>query len=138
MSSLVFRASDLQPIIDHTLNASKWQEQLVDFDKHGNPLTKKGTPAVILAKDHGAYLMSNAIPALRGVDGEVNYCVYAAGCNPKFDADWYDEARSICGGDDFGETLPWAEAIQKFIQKGATKIIVQVSENQLSLTWSKE
>ena len=63
---------------------------------------KKNDP-LMLVHDQGLYLMVFGIqdPA----DQSKALCVYAEGCDPQKDEDWWDAARAICGGDDFGEEL---------------------------------
>jgi hypothetical protein len=51
-----------------------------------------------IAKDQGAYL-----GASKG--GNNNILFYFTGCNPDQDEDWYDNAHTKFGGDDFGEQL---------------------------------
>lgn len=73
----------------------------------------KVKPALVLVGDHGLYLITNAkvegSPASRGT------VVYAAGCNPTLDDDFYENKCELFGDDDGSVTLPmaWAEwAIQ--------------------------
>ncbi|MBW3762683.1 DUF3085 domain-containing protein [Aeromonas veronii] len=73
----------------------------------------KVKPALVLVGDHGLYLITNAkvegSPASRGT------VVYAAGCNPMLDDDFYENKCELFGDDDGSVTLPmaWAEwAIQ--------------------------
>lgn len=54
-----------------------------------------------IAKDQGAYLGAS-------MGGDNNCIFYFRGCDPKKDADWYDNAHSKFGGDDFGEHLEFA------------------------------
>src|SRR5258708_29253456 len=58
-----------------------------------------------IAKDQGAYLGA----AIGDKPGQ-NCIFYFPDCNPEIDVDhWWDNARILFGGDDFGELLPVAE-----------------------------
>jgi len=41
------------------------------------------------------------------------------------------------GGDDFGETLPWAHQILRVINLGSEHIYIDVTSGDLKLSWSK-
>lgn len=141
MARLIFNAADLRRVVEHSINAKAQAEQLVDYDKDFNPITMPvEKPAVILAKDTGIYLMSNGSPgdpldpAKAGEEHFSRYVAYAKGCDPAKDEDYYHRARDLVGGDDFGETLPWAEAIKTFIDRGAKQIIVNFGARNISLS----
>jgi hypothetical protein len=140
MAKLVFDAAALKRVVEHSI-ANKQSEVLVDYDKDFNPITEapKG-PSVILVKDRGLYLMSNGTPGdpadpSKAKDEHFSrYVVYAKGYNPETDKDWYDRAHDAVGGDDFGETLPWAESIKNYIDRGAKQIIINFGKSKVSLT----
>lgn len=67
---------------------------------------KERREKVLLVHDQGLYLMTSSLRA-EGSDSAL--CAFAVGCDPSKDEDWYDEARAICGGDDFGEEVNAAE-----------------------------
>lgn len=76
--------------------------------------------------------MSNGEP--RDIESGVrSYVAHAQGCNPKTDANWYDNSRDLVGGDDFGEHLPWAADIKALIDAGETEIIIDVTGGRLEL-----
>jgi hypothetical protein len=143
MSKLIFNAADVKRVVEHTLAAPK-QGGIPDWSKvtdgraASNPPKK---PAVILVHDQGVYLMSNGEPRdtvkrknPNGTDGEGAFVAYAKGCNPDKDKDdWYDNARDLVGGDDFGDHLEWAEAIKKMLDDGATEIVINFGTRQMSL-----
>lgn len=58
----------------------------------------KVKPSLVLVGDHGLYLITNAknegSPTSRGT------VVYAAGCNPKLDDDFYENKCDLFGDDD--------------------------------------
>ncbi|HFZ8522823.1 DUF3085 domain-containing protein [Aeromonas caviae] len=73
----------------------------------------KVKPVLMLVGDHGLYLITNAkaegSPASRGT------VIYAAGCNPELDADFYENKCELFGDSDGSISLPmeWADwAIQ--------------------------
>jgi len=61
--------------------------------KSGNPL--------MFVHDDGVYLCADG---LRESGGRLE-CAYAAGCDPRTDADCFETSRALVGGDDFGESL---------------------------------
>ena len=132
MTRIVFKAADVLRVVEHTLNATAHAPELVKYDDDFKPITKPGKPGVILVHDQGVYLMSNGEPRdiLRG---EHSYVAYALGCNPETDGDWWETARALVGGDDFGETLPWAEDIMQQIEAGSDEIAFEFSDDQIAL-----
>lgn len=75
----------------------------------------KAKQKILLVKDHGVYLMTNAKPK--------NLVVYARGFNPEVDDfdSWYDRAHRVLGGDDFGEQLE-PDFFAKAVAAGAKSI----------------
>lgn len=147
MSKLVFAAADVRRIVEHSINAPE-QGKIADYskanDKNGfNPDMKVPTePTVALVHDQGVYLMSNGTPRdtikRTSPNGKVeldsSFVAYAEGCNPDKDKDdWYDNARCLVGGDDFGEYLPWAKTIKEMLDQGATHIVVNYGASRLSV-----
>lgn len=115
MSKLVFKASEVRRVVEHAI-------------------TTEGQ--ILLVHDQGIYLMSNGEP--RDVVNETsNYVVYAVGCNPETDTNWYDTARDLVGGDDFGETLPFAPAIKEQIESGTEEITLIVTKDAIKLGKTK-
>lgn len=51
-----------------------------------------------LVGDHGIYFMNPGQSPQRS-------CIYAKGCNPDTDEDWYERKRATFGGDDGVETF---------------------------------
>jgi hypothetical protein len=134
MPDLIFKAADLRRVVEHSLAAPKQAEHAVDYDqKTGNPITKPvDAPAVILVHDDGVYLMSNGEPG-DIVNAPSRYVVHAKGTNPATDPDYYDTARMLVGGDDFGETLPWAREIKALIDGGAAEIVIRMRGDSIEL-----
>lgn len=91
-----FKTSEVKKCIEHALNGTNH-----DMGWSNEPKQ----PALLFVHDHGVYLMSNAKRTEEEVK-KYDYITYAKGCNPNTDEDFYEEARYLVGGDDFGETLP--------------------------------
>ena len=60
--------------------------------------------ALLLVHDQGVYIMSMSQPVGQRT------IVYAEGCDPATNDDWWETSRRLVGGDDFGE--PFATAGQ--------------------------
>ena len=141
MSRLVFAAADVRRVVEHSLAAPAQSEQAVDF-VDGKTITRPPeAPAVIFVHDQGVYLMSNGKPRdlikARSHNGkhvvDTSFVAYAAGCDPAKDLNWYDVARGLVGGDDFGEVLPWASEIKQALDAGAKWVIIEMKANQIAL-----
>jgi hypothetical protein len=95
-------------------------------------------PALFFVHDQGVYLMSNGEPRdIITADGkETTYVAYAEHCNPKTDADWWDNARGLVGGDDFAETIlinrTWLEKCGRY-----EELEINVNGSELSCTFVK-
>lgn len=76
--------ADLATIVNH-------------FDSHPNP-------SLFLVHDQGVYLLPGS-PSIPGKKEGHHWVAYAKDCNPDTDEDWWDTARSLVGGDDFGENI---------------------------------
>ena len=97
-----FKTSEIKRCVEHALNSTNWDMGWSE---------QAPCPAIFFVHDHGVYIMSNGVP--KDKDGEETNLAYAKGCNPKKDEDYYDEARHLVGGDDFGETIPVTEKTLK-------------------------
>lgn len=138
MPNLIFKAADLLRVVDHSLAAPKQGAQLIDY-RDGKAITAPpAAPAILLVHDQGVYIMSNGQPG-DPLEGKPKgrhfsrYVAYAQGCDPRTDAGWYDTARALVGGDDFGECLPWAADIKALIDAGEQQIIVKMTPDSLEL-----
>ena len=58
---------------------------------------------------------------------------YAIGCHPEKDADWYQTARGLVGGDGFVETLPWARKLKALIDGGARIITLRMTRDSIEI-----
>ena len=117
MATLKFSQSDVQRIVSHAAAAPShdmgWNASTNDNDA--------GTPAMILVKDEGIYLMSNGTPnAMSGENSR--FVAYAKGYDPH-KGDVWDKARAAVGGDDFGEWLVLDKRTIDAVMGGADLII---------------
>jgi hypothetical protein len=112
MPQLKFQAADLIRVVDHAI---------------------KTKADLVLVHDQGVYLMSGGLPPdLIKPPEPGRYVAYARGCNPNIEG-WWDRARDLVGGDDFGEPLPWAEPIKEQIERGAPYVSIGFSGKRISL-----
>jgi hypothetical protein len=133
MPTLTFDAADVRRVVEHSINAPTQGEQLVDYDDNFKAITKPvEAPAVLLVHDQGVYLMSNGQPR-DIVKGESSFVAYAKGCHPDRDPDWYDTAHALVGGDDFGETLPWARELKQLIDSGAKTVSLKFTQSTIEI-----
>lgn len=84
---------------------------------------------VLFVKDQGLYLMTRGLKA----DAKTAVVAYAEGCNPKTDDfdTWWDNARAIAGGDDFGEEIE-AAALAEMI-KGGNGLQIRLSATHMDI-----
>lgn len=140
MSIISFKIQEVKKLVDELKAAQAYSATTEDLfnpamypdgvprDEHGRSKQEAGElfwpssnridqskvkPVLMLVGDHGLYLITNAkaegSPASRGT------VIYAAGCNPKLDDDFYENKCNLFGDDDGSISLPmeWAEwAIQ--------------------------
>lgn len=142
MSQLRFNAQDVQRVCRHTLSAPQQMKQVVGYhptaSNASEPITVPPSAAsVLLVHDNGIYLMSNGTPR-DIISGDEHtgrsFCAYAEGCNPDIDEDWWDTSRALVGGDDFGDTLPWAQDMLNLIQEGYSTIVITFTPKKLTLS----
>ena len=120
MSRLVFKADDLRRIVAHALAAPTHSEG------YGGA---KGD--VVLVHDQGVYMMSAGKPRdLIGEGSSSSYVAYAEGCDPGKDPAWWETARDLVGGDDFGQQ---AKAISEAIDAGAKTVAINMTQKRISL-----
>lgn len=74
------------------------------------------TDEVVLVGDHGVYLMSFAEKGLK--EEEKRTVVYADGCNPDTDENWYDTKDSEFGGNDGCDPVGTAQKIGLLLKGG--------------------
>lgn len=133
MSHLIFDAGAVRRLVEHTISHAAAQRPMA------YTTTPVEQPCVVLVHDQGVYLISNAIaPDLadpKDVDRQHarRFVAYASGCNPETDRDWYETARDMVGGDDFAETLPWAQDMLRLLDAGEKTITIRLTEDSAEL-----
>lgn len=129
MKKFIFKNTDLlQSIAQHTLDADKLS------NPYGAYPGMEKTLHLDLVKDHGVYLMSGNDKNFN-LNKEVggSSVVYALGCNPELDSDWYEECREL-GGDDFVEPIQLSSnALQKLVF-GFHDLSVGISETEIEVS----
>ena len=128
MPVLRFKAEDVRRVVEHSIAAPRQS----DVAYTTKPVE---APAVLLVHEQGVYLMSNGQPRdILGADAaDRSFCAYAIGCHPEKDADWYETARGLVGGDDFVETLPWARKLKALIDGGARIITLRMTRDSIEI-----
>jgi hypothetical protein len=137
MSKLTFDAKDVKRVVEHSIAATGQGKMIVGIDGPNVRYGLPEQPAVLLVHDDGVYLMSNGQPRdfVSGDDGKGggrSFCAYAKGCHPDDPGSW-DTSRALVGGDDFGETLPWAREIKELIDARAKRIVIEISADRIEL-----
>ena len=127
MRLLKFKTEDIRKLAEHSLKAEK-RRLTFDQEKEGVAVPR----GLILAKDQGVYLLSNGLNEGEKPPGELGLVVYAENCNPETDKDWYDNARNICGGDDFAEfiDLDWFFYAQS---ENCEYMVIEITDNIIVL-----
>src|SRR6516164_8327694 len=137
MPVLRFKAEDVRRVVEHSIAAPRQS----DVAYTTKPVE---APAVLLVHAQGVYLMSNGKPRdIVGADSTDrkdaakddgrSFRAYAIGCHPEKDADWYEAARGLVGGDDFVETLPWARKLKALIDGGARIITLRMTRDSIEI-----
>lgn len=125
MGLLKFKTQDVKRVVSHALNSPNHH---IPFDVIPNQ------PAILIVHDHGVYLMSNGTPCDK--EGDKNHVVYAQGCNPNTDEDFYEESRYKVGGDDFAEPFPvTAGTLQRCDQY--EELHIRMNSKSISVTFKK-
>jgi len=148
MTTLIFKAAALRPIVEHALSCREhvptfamqltpayWREG-VKIAPGGWPKPEdldlsKVPPHLQLVKDDGVYLMSSGSPRLLDPASPApgrSLVVYAEGMAPE---DGWD-AWQILGGDDFVEQVDLA-FVKKAIDLGAENIRIKITATRFTL-----
>lgn len=88
----------------------------------------KDTDVVSLVGDTGVYLMVFDQSFPRTV-------VYAQGCNPEKDQDWYENKESLYGGDDGGDLICTVGELRKIIGQVTKTLIAQLTSSSVKLMY---
>lgn len=99
-------------------------QYLVDFCR------EHGKAQYFIAKDHGAYLGQSL-----GMEPTPRCIFYFPGCHPETDADYYDTARGLFGGDDFGDLMDVAD-LERILREtpNATAVKWTVTATQIRIS----
>lgn len=79
---------------------------------------------LLLVHDQGIYIMSMSQPV------GARTIVYAEGCNPDTDADWWNTSRHLVGGDDFGEPFATAGDVLCALTSTTEGLTITVTDTQ--------
>lgn len=93
-------------------------------------ITGEVKPTLTLVGDSGLYLLGNQIsdePASKS-----GHLVYAKGCNPSSDDDFYDEKQRIWGGDDGSVSIP-LEWVDLAVKAGKRRFSIKLLKNSIQL-----
>ena len=80
----------------------------------------KGVGTILLVHDQGIYLMGQGMPSGR------NPIIYARGCHPQRDCDFWEHSRDLVGGDDFVERFSLSDIRSAIDTPSATALIFRV------------
>jgi hypothetical protein len=91
-------------------------------------LTK--TDKLTLVGDHGIYLMSfdEKVP-----EGDKRTIVYAEGCNPEKDEDFYDNKHALYGGDDGGDDIGNAAEMARIVAQAKKYLAIKLMATQIKI-----
>lgn len=93
--------------------------------------------ALSFVHDQGLYLMSTGIPHLEHPDKpESSKVVYAVGCHPDEDDEWWDTSCELVGGDDFAEYIPVA-SFDEIFSGDPDALVINWGEEKYTLEWSE-
>lgn len=79
---------------------------------------------LLLVHDQGIYIMSMSQPV------GARKIVYAEGCNPETDPNWWDTSRRLVGGDDFGEPFATAGDVLRALASAKKGLTITVTDTQ--------
>lgn len=139
---LVFRIEDLIPIIAHAKASTEFRWDFGHVDR-------KTSPCLVLAKDHGCYLMSGGEPGLiinaTSLNGKhtikKHVCAYAKGMDPVVDQeDAWGNAQAVCGGDDFGESIDlkiFEAVIERCRKNNRPTFVIEISDDKFDFKIGK-
>lgn len=107
MERMLFPFDEVMELIEFN-QAYRQASPSARLDKEGDEKEQGEARALHLVGDHGVYLMSGTVekmPPQEGA-GEPVHVLYAKGCNPHEDEDFYECKCALFGGDDGVEPIP--------------------------------
>lgn len=78
-----------------------------------------------LVHDQGVYIMSFMQPVGQRT------IIYAEGCHPEKDTDWWETSRRLVGDDDFGEPFATAAQVKTLLAAARSYLTIRVTESQI-------
>ena len=128
MGTLEFNGDAVRELFEHARNSKEFRGVYGSAPE----------PALILVHDQGVYLMSAGIPALPDPHRPKGHkVVYAQGCHPERDDEWWEEARDLVGGDDFAEALPLRLFESIFaLELENIRITIKLTATQLTVSYT--
>ena len=84
------------------------------------------TPLTLVG-DHGVYLMSFSQKKDRTI-------VYAEGCNPDTDDDFYENKRALYGGDDGGDDISSPAELSQIIATSKKWLTIKLTATELDVS----
>lgn len=145
--SLKFPFDEVLELAEFNL-ANSQSPNYIQFDLNQEELNSKR--ALHLVGDQGVYLMTGTVERkplpeggkYRPSKGDVMHVLYAEGCHPSHDEDFYERKVSEFGGDDGVEDLPLSVVfeIQKQLESIGVelcqaKLVVQITESTISFSY---
>ena len=117
--------------ISETITPHQWRYSMSKLRFNKNEvlkmlLTVKPESKVTLVGDSGIYLMCFDQPTPRTI-------VYAKGCNPDKDADYYENKTALYGGDDGGDDICDAGDLKFAASSAASTIIISLTSTHISV-----
>jgi len=100
------------------------------FDQHPNA-------GLAFVHDQGIYLMPTN-PTIPGKKEGHHWVTYAKDCNPDTDEDWWDTARGLVGGDDFGENVTPAIHVIRACVNDGRGFSIKVSPTSLTFNTGRK
>lgn len=86
----------------------------------------KPTDTLTLVGDDGVYVMCFAqAPDKRTI-------VYAKGCDPKKDEDYYENKCALYGGDDGGDDFADVQAMQRIANQATSHVLIKLTPTQIA------
>jgi len=82
---------------------------------------------ILLVHDQGIYLMGQGMASGQGP------IIYARGCHPRRNPDFWEHSRTLVGGDDFVERFSLEDIRSAMDTPSATALIFTVTSSQITL-----
>ncbi len=90
----------------------------------------KDSDKLTLVGDHGVYIMSFAHESTKD---DPRPLVYAEGCDPEVDENFYDNKVDLYGGDDGGDEICTVSDLKRILGMCQNYLCVKLTETRISL-----